>query len=69
MKIETLLHKKGSAVVTVKPGATIAQAVELLRSWARRPVSGSFSTVRNRGWRVVALSPASMLRLGPVRAR
>lgn len=32
MKIETLLHKKGSAVVTVKPGATIAQAVELLRS-------------------------------------
>lgn len=32
MKIETLLQKKGSAVVMVPPSATIAQAVELLRS-------------------------------------
>src|SRR5689334_22364045 len=32
MKIETLLQRKSSAVVTVKPGATIAQAVELLRT-------------------------------------
>ena len=32
MKIETLLKKKGRAVVTIEPGATIAQAVDLLRS-------------------------------------
>lgn len=32
MKIDTLLQKKGTAVVTVKPGAPILEAMELLRS-------------------------------------